>query len=188
MSRKRSNKTGRNDPCPCGSGRKYKRCHGDPTGGGPVPAAIKQSIEAHKAQELLRQHQQGKGKPIISGEVAGRRVVAVGNTVYWSKNQKTFVDFLDTYVRFALGVDWGNAEIKKPLPQRAGERGIRQRPGRMLDFRGATYVAPPLSQLESVRPKRRCGSAVVIRTAPHGICSRPSSAETIRLGECVSKS
>ncbi|HZR50700.1 MAG TPA: SEC-C metal-binding domain-containing protein [Streptosporangiaceae bacterium] len=21
---------GRNDPCPCGSGRKFKRCHGDP--------------------------------------------------------------------------------------------------------------------------------------------------------------
>jgi preprotein translocase subunit SecA len=21
-------KTGRNDPCPCGSGRKYKNCHG----------------------------------------------------------------------------------------------------------------------------------------------------------------
>ena len=21
---------GRNDACPCGSGRKYKRCHGDP--------------------------------------------------------------------------------------------------------------------------------------------------------------
>jgi preprotein translocase subunit SecA len=21
----------RNQPCPCGSGRKYKRCHGDPT-------------------------------------------------------------------------------------------------------------------------------------------------------------
>ncbi len=23
-------KPGRNDPCPCGSGRKFKRCHGDP--------------------------------------------------------------------------------------------------------------------------------------------------------------
>ena len=23
-------KVGRNAPCPCGSGRKYKRCHGDP--------------------------------------------------------------------------------------------------------------------------------------------------------------
>jgi uncharacterized protein YecA (UPF0149 family) len=22
---------GRNDPCPCGSGAKYKKCHGDPT-------------------------------------------------------------------------------------------------------------------------------------------------------------
>jgi len=21
-------KTGRNDPCPCGSGKKYKKCHG----------------------------------------------------------------------------------------------------------------------------------------------------------------
>ncbi|HEY6198860.1 MAG TPA: SEC-C metal-binding domain-containing protein [Candidatus Binatia bacterium] len=21
-------KAGRNDPCPCGSGKKYKRCHG----------------------------------------------------------------------------------------------------------------------------------------------------------------
>ncbi|HEX2820246.1 MAG TPA: SEC-C metal-binding domain-containing protein, partial [Streptosporangiaceae bacterium] len=23
-------RVGRNDPCPCGSGRKFKRCHGDP--------------------------------------------------------------------------------------------------------------------------------------------------------------
>jgi uncharacterized protein YecA (UPF0149 family) len=22
------NKAGRNDPCPCGSGKKYKKCHG----------------------------------------------------------------------------------------------------------------------------------------------------------------
>ncbi|MFC0691585.1 SEC-C metal-binding domain-containing protein [Paraburkholderia humisilvae] len=26
--RQRELKIGRNDPCPCGSGRKYKRCHG----------------------------------------------------------------------------------------------------------------------------------------------------------------
>jgi uncharacterized protein YecA (UPF0149 family) len=23
-----ADKVGRNDPCPCGSGKKYKRCHG----------------------------------------------------------------------------------------------------------------------------------------------------------------
>jgi uncharacterized protein YecA (UPF0149 family) len=26
-----SPKVGRNDPCPCGSGKKYKKCCGDPT-------------------------------------------------------------------------------------------------------------------------------------------------------------
>jgi preprotein translocase subunit SecA len=28
QARRDSNKVGRNDPCPCGSGKKYKRCHG----------------------------------------------------------------------------------------------------------------------------------------------------------------
>jgi preprotein translocase subunit SecA len=27
-----SNEPGRNAPCPCGSGKKYKRCHGAPQG------------------------------------------------------------------------------------------------------------------------------------------------------------
>jgi uncharacterized protein YecA (UPF0149 family) len=26
--RRAADKVGRNDPCPCGSGRKYKKCHG----------------------------------------------------------------------------------------------------------------------------------------------------------------
>jgi preprotein translocase subunit SecA len=26
--RRDENKVGRNDPCPCGSGKKYKKCHG----------------------------------------------------------------------------------------------------------------------------------------------------------------
>jgi preprotein translocase subunit SecA len=28
--RRADGKVGRNDPCPCGSGRKYKKCHGRP--------------------------------------------------------------------------------------------------------------------------------------------------------------
>ena len=27
---RKSDEPGRNDPCPCGSGKKYKKCHGDP--------------------------------------------------------------------------------------------------------------------------------------------------------------
>ena len=29
--RRETAKVGRNDPCPCGSGKKYKHCHGGPT-------------------------------------------------------------------------------------------------------------------------------------------------------------
>jgi preprotein translocase subunit SecA len=28
VARREGDKVGRNDPCPCGSGKKYKRCHG----------------------------------------------------------------------------------------------------------------------------------------------------------------
>jgi uncharacterized protein YecA (UPF0149 family) len=28
---------GRNDLCPCGSGKKFKKCHGDPAREGPEP-------------------------------------------------------------------------------------------------------------------------------------------------------
>ncbi len=31
--------TGRNDPCPCGSGKKFKRCHGAPSNASPVGSA-----------------------------------------------------------------------------------------------------------------------------------------------------
>lgn len=33
-------KIGRNDPCPCGSNKKYKNCHGKP-GADPLPEAVK---------------------------------------------------------------------------------------------------------------------------------------------------
>ncbi len=39
--RRAADKVGRNDPCPCGSGKKYKKCHGDVegAGAGSAPAA-----------------------------------------------------------------------------------------------------------------------------------------------------
>jgi preprotein translocase subunit SecA len=38
--RKTEQKVGRNDPCPCGSGKKYKKCHGRADGGVPSTAAV----------------------------------------------------------------------------------------------------------------------------------------------------
>jgi hypothetical protein len=75
-------------------------------------------LEERKAQEFQRQQQQGLGRPIISVEHLGYRFVAVRNRLYYSKNWKTFTDFLGDYIKTTLGGEWGNAEIKKPLEKR----------------------------------------------------------------------
>src|SRR5262245_31513302 len=41
--------TGRNDPCPCGSGKRYKHCHG--SGESPDDLA-RQGIEAHRRNDV----------------------------------------------------------------------------------------------------------------------------------------
>lgn len=125
---RRGPKIGRNDPCFCGSGRKFKHCHGGVQY--TLPALLAQDkvekevieqgrrhFEKHKAQELQRQKQQGLGRPIISIDHKGYRFVAVGNKLHYGK-WKTFSDFLAEYIKHTLGGEWGNAEIAKLLAER----------------------------------------------------------------------
>jgi hypothetical protein len=107
-------KIGRNQPCHCGSGKKYKRCHG---GHAAVETPF-QSPQAVRADELIRQLQQGHGRPIVATKVADHQIVAVGKTIYYSKNWKTFPDFLGGYIRAKLGKEWVEAEIAKPVSDR----------------------------------------------------------------------
>lgn len=123
---------GRNEPCHCGSGKKYKKCHlqqdreQEHAGlgakkvrrDGPSRADVAAMMRQHEAQEEIRRVQQGLGRPIISNMFNEHRIVAVGNTVHWSKVWKTFPDFLNDYIKKTLGSEWGNAELKKPLAQR----------------------------------------------------------------------
>ncbi|MBI5475504.1 MAG: SEC-C domain-containing protein [Ignavibacteriales bacterium] len=120
-------KIGRNQPCPCNSGLKYKKCCGSPRKEQSrsfqpyprqIPSDMHTIIEHHKADELIRQQQQGLGKPIIATKFKDRQVVAVGNTIYHSPNWKTFPDFLSDYLKMTLGREWGNNEISKPLLER----------------------------------------------------------------------
>jgi len=67
-----------------------------------------------EAQRIQRQRQQGLGKPIISTEFEGQRLVAVKNRLLHSKRWLTFQDFLFDYIGTALGATWGNKELKKP--------------------------------------------------------------------------
>lgn len=61
---------GRNDPCPCGRGKKFKKCHLG------SESRITSSVQVDPA---YRQRQQGLGKAIIAAEFKGERFVAVKN-------------------------------------------------------------------------------------------------------------
>lgn len=120
-------KLGRNDPCHCGSGKKYKKCHlsldaKDKRISSRVvsPDMIDRHNSRHIAKMKLQEHLQGKGRSIISTEFENHRVVAVGSKVYFSEKDKTktFNDFLFNYIRQILSPEWGNVEIKKPIAQR----------------------------------------------------------------------
>lgn len=121
-----SSKPGRNDPCPCNSGKKFKKCHGSPdrleverAAARPWFEALHPSSQARlETREFQRREQQGLGRPIISTQVEEHRVVAVGRRFHASKNWKTFHDFLRDYPKIALGEDWWQEEMRKPTEHR----------------------------------------------------------------------
>ena len=108
-------KAGRNDPCPCGSGKKYKKCCLNKTVAGEDLSLQLARVQARQKQV---EKQQGHGRPIISIEHDGYRFVAVGNRMCYSKNWKTFHDFLLDNIKFVFGKEWGESELKKPLEDR----------------------------------------------------------------------
>lgn len=111
-------KIGRNERCPCGSGKKYKRCHALLEQQEHSPRQTRETMPSVEALNVQRERQQGLGRPIISAEAFGRRFVAVKNRLLHSQKWQTFHDFLIDYIKMAMGSDWGNAEIAKPLEQR----------------------------------------------------------------------
>lgn len=111
-------KIGRNDPCPCGSKKKYKRCHGFSRQPLVSTEEVQYAVNRVRAAQVQRERQQGLGMPIISTEAFGRRFVAVKSRLLHSKGWLTFHDFLGDYIKMAMGIDWGSAELAKPLDQR----------------------------------------------------------------------
>jgi len=88
---------------------------------GPSPEALAW-VQLEAARQEAREHQrrlmQGLGKPIISFESHGCRVVCIGNEVRWSKSWRTFPNFLFDYIKVKLTSEWGNAELAKPETER----------------------------------------------------------------------
>jgi catalase (peroxidase I) len=117
------NKIRRNQPCPCGSGKKYKRRHGDPASAAETEAVDRAASFAriatmrHHARQKEIEKQFGLGRPPISFESLGHKIVAVGPEVHWSTSWKTFPDFLMSYFKNVMGKEWGEAQLAKPRDQ-----------------------------------------------------------------------
>jgi hypothetical protein len=117
---------GRNLLCSCGSGRKWKHCHGRKKGHSSRPNAIppevlqRAQLEGlrHEAKELRRKKIQGLGKPILSVDMNSQRVVYVGGRVYSSPQWKTFHDFLLSFIQDIFTREWWEEGLTKPLASR----------------------------------------------------------------------
>jgi hypothetical protein len=83
-----------------------------------TPAVMPNILEMHRADERIREEQQGLGRPIIGFKTGDHQVVAVGNKIYFSTKWKTFPDFLADYIKQKIGSEWGNAEIAKRFAER----------------------------------------------------------------------
>jgi hypothetical protein len=109
---------GRNEPCSCGSGLKFKKCCGSPTKALRVPSRINLqqdptlALARSDAVERQRIRQQGLGKPIITAQSGGKRSVAIGTRILTGQ-WKTFHDFLFSYVIAAFGRAWWEDELRK---------------------------------------------------------------------------
>lgn len=120
-------KVGRNDLCPCRSGRKFKRCHLNmppigmkpgQTPPPPIPQHILEQFEQNRRREEARIQQFGQVRePVHIPNFSGYRIVAVRNRVYRSKNWKYFSDFLFEYGNTRFGKEWLEAQGAAPTAE-----------------------------------------------------------------------
>jgi SEC-C motif-containing protein len=110
---------GRNDPCPCGSGKKYKKCHIDKAPVDPMSPDFQAKawalFDSKTSAEKQRKEQFGEVLPIIHTEAFGKRLVGAGNAIYSVDPKASFEDFLRDYLRETLGPDWWKGEMAKPV-------------------------------------------------------------------------
>ena len=75
--------------------------------------AARAALGAHEASEIIRRYQQGFGRPIISVEMDGFRLVAVGKTIKWSKGWRFFTDFLLDHLKDTIGRPWATQALRE---------------------------------------------------------------------------
>jgi len=75
---------------------------------------IQRLFNRSEAKRIQQERQQGLGKPIISAELNGMRFIAIQNKLHYSKNWKTFDEFLADYLKLVFEKEWWFSWIDKP--------------------------------------------------------------------------
>jgi hypothetical protein len=129
-------KVGRNDVCPCGTGKKYKKCHGASSAPQIKPPAPRFSvreltantvppevvgkamahIREHERQQQERRRLYGHVRPEIAADFQGYKFVAIGNILLYMPSDRCrfLTDVLLAYVPQLFGKPWFDGEIAKP--------------------------------------------------------------------------
>ena len=114
----------RNSKCPCGSGKRYKECHGrlnDSPNPAPfaeaVPRAVLEVLRKKMQAEAHHQRVFGSVRAPISAEFKGYRIAAVDKKLLWAKDWKVFPNFLNQYLHGLLGKAWGERQVALPFSE-----------------------------------------------------------------------
>jgi hypothetical protein len=167
-------KIGRNDPCPCGNGKKFKKCHGAtaaPPVSAPAVAPPRFSVRLAAGQvppevfakgmsimreTQLREEQRrrlyGHVRPEIAIDYHGYKLVAVGNRLFYRPKEKFrfLTDLLLAFVPDLFGREWFEREVKKPDSER--------HPAMQWRVKGMNYM--------NSQPQLPDGSYVAVPTGP----------------------
>ena len=120
--RAKLSKTPRNSRCPCGSGKKYKKCCGSTT---------KQDVNeffdtpagrriVEKAAEMMNPPPPPRmvSRPQMQTVAFGQKIRAVRNAIHFRPLEETFHDFQLNLLLWTLGKNWFDEQMLKPPGER----------------------------------------------------------------------
>src|SRR5438132_262776 len=106
----KNSKPGRNDPCPCGSGKKFKNCclYSAPKKKfgfrrlhpSEVPQELKRKIREDAHKEAQWKQKFGSTKPMIHMDFKGFKMVAVGSELHWVQRLENIPRLFDELYRY----------------------------------------------------------------------------------------
>ncbi|WP_235983909.1 hypothetical protein [Mesorhizobium neociceri] len=70
---------------------------------------LRELMQLHEAEEMVRKRQQGHGRPMVTSLYDGRRVVVVGKRMVHSAKWQFVSDFMIDNMKHVFGHDWGAA-------------------------------------------------------------------------------